>query len=78
MKTNYWLGYKGLLDEAYLNFLNDSRYVTKHDLALKSVMKLPELADWNGIPLLEQRYGFEQQQNLIEGRNQKLIGEKNG
>lgn len=78
LKTNYWLGYKGLLDEAYLNFLNDSRYVTKHDLALKSVMKLPELADWNGIPLLEQRYGFEQQQNLIEGRNQKLIGEKNG
>ena len=78
LKTNYWLGYKGLLDEAYLNFINDSRYVTKHDLALKSVMKLPELADWNGIPLLEQRFGFEQQQNLIEGRNQKLIGEKNG
>ncbi len=75
LKTNYWLGYKGLLDEAYLNFLSDSRYVTKHDLALKSVMKLPELDDWNGIPLLEQRYGFEQQQNLIEGRNQKLIGE---
>tara|TARA_Y100000310_G_C20664841_1_gene806880 strand:- start:1082 stop:2248 length:1167 start_codon:yes stop_codon:yes gene_type:complete len=54
----YWLKYKGLLEEAHQQFLNDNKYVTKQDRALKSFLHFEK---WEGIPLLEQRL----QQRLI-------------
>ena len=55
MKTQYWLKHEGLLEEAYQQFLDDTRYVTKKDLSLKRFLQLP---NWNATPLLEEKYNL--------------------
>ena len=65
----YWMFHDGLLEEAYQNFLHDTRYVTEKDRALRSTLQIP-----NKLIPLNTRYTLEgkEEVKLIQTKQRKL------